>query len=52
MDVICRTWNDYIKLAMNHSMQHGKFNACRLLYSQCLENNIDIVSFHKVLVMR
>ena len=50
MDVICRTWNDYIKLVnTNHSMQHGKFNACRLLYSQCLENNIDIVSFHKVL---
>lgn len=50
MDVICNAWNDYIKLVnTNHAMQHGQFNACRLLYAQCLENDIDIVSFDKVL---
>lgn len=50
MDVICNSWNSYIELVnTNHSMQHGKFNSCRLLYSQCLENGIDIVSFDKVL---
>ena len=51
MDIICNSWIDYDKLIdTNYSgVGKGKYDACGLLYARCMENNIDIVSFDKVL---
>ena len=33
--------NDYEKLAeTNHSINYGKYDACRMMYAQCIENQI------------
>ena len=50
MDILCNCWEDYGKLAeTNHSINYGKYDACRMMYAQCIENQIRIQSFHRVL---
>jgi len=49
MDIICNSWVEYDKLVKTNYPGVSKYDACRLLYAQCMENNIDIVSFDKVL---
>ena len=49
MDVVCNSWVDYDKLVETNYPGAGKYDACRLLYAQCMENGIDTVSFDKVL---
>ena len=49
MDTICNSWIDYDKLVETNYSGSSKYDACRLLYAQCMKNGIDIVSFDKVL---
>lgn len=49
MDIICNSWLEYDKLTQTNYEGVSKYDACRLLYAQCIENGIDIVSFGKVL---
>jgi hypothetical protein len=50
MKIVCETWLNYKELLeTNYSLHMSKFDACRLVYSQCVLNNIKIESFDKVL---
>ena len=50
MDKLCRSWLDYDKITeTNHSINYGKYDTCRLMYAQCIENGIRMQSFDKVL---
>lgn len=50
MKIVCESWLNYKKLLdTNYSLHMSRFDACRLVYSQCMLNNIKIESFDKVL---
>lgn len=50
MDIICNSWVDYDKLSeSNYSRHLGKYDPCRLLYAQCMQNGIKTESFDKIL---
>lgn len=51
MDKLCKAWEDYdIISSTNHSMYlYSKYDACRLMYAQCMENQIQIKSFDRVI---
>jgi hypothetical protein len=50
MDILCDVYNNYSELSKtSHGNHLSKYDACRLLYAQCMENNIEVKSFDKVL---
>lgn len=50
MKIVCESWLNYHKLLeSDYSLDMSRFDACRLVYSQCILNNIKIESFDKVL---
>jgi hypothetical protein len=50
MDIMCSIWLEYKELAqLNTNCALPFYDACRLLYSQCIKHNIEIKSTSKVL---
>lgn len=51
MKIVCESWLNYKKLSeTNYSLEYlSKFDVCRMLYAQCVLNNIKIDTFDRVL---
>lgn len=50
MKIVCESWLNYHKLVKSdYSLHMSRLDACRLVYSQCVLNNINIKTFDKVL---
>ena len=51
MKIVCESWLNYKNLSeSSYSLGHlSKFDICRMLYAQCVLNNIKIDTFNKVL---
>lgn len=50
MKIICESWLNFNQLvSTDYSLHMARLDACRLVYSQCILNNIKIDTFDKVL---
>jgi hypothetical protein len=50
MKTVCESWLNFNQLVgTDYSLHMARLDACRLVYSQCILNNIKIDTFDKVL---
>ena len=50
MKIVCESWLNFNQLVgTDYSLHMARLDACRLVYSQCVLNNIKIDTFDKVL---